>query len=71
MGDRLSGKKALVTAAAQGIGRASALAFAAEGANVISVDNFFTGLIWKIYRYSERKSLDRNQHNRIMITILD
>ncbi len=38
MGDRLSGKKALVTAAAQGIGRASALAFAAEGARVIATD---------------------------------
>jgi 2-keto-3-deoxy-L-fuconate dehydrogenase len=38
MGERLRGKKALVTAAAQGIGRASALAFAAEGANVIATD---------------------------------
>ena len=38
MGERLNGKKALVTAAAQGIGRAAALAFAAEGANVIATD---------------------------------
>jgi 2-dehydro-3-deoxy-L-fuconate 4-dehydrogenase len=38
MADRLKGKTALVTAAAQGIGRASALAFAAEGANVIATD---------------------------------
>jgi len=38
MGDRLRGKKALITAAAQGIGRASALAFAAEGAEVIATD---------------------------------
>lgn len=38
MGQRLGGKKALVTAAAQGIGRASALAFAAEGAEVIATD---------------------------------
>ncbi len=38
MGDRLSGKKALVTAAAQGIGHASAVAFAAEGARVIATD---------------------------------
>ena len=38
MGERLAGKKALVTAAAQGIGRASALAFAAEGAQVIATD---------------------------------
>ena len=32
---RLAGKTCLVTAAGQGIGRASALAFAAEGAQVI------------------------------------
>src|SRR5579864_9052056 len=38
MGERLAGKKALVTAAAQGIGRASALAFAAEGASVVATD---------------------------------
>ncbi len=38
MSDRLRGKKALVTAAAQGIGRASALAFAAEGASVVATD---------------------------------
>ncbi len=38
MGDRLSGKTALVTAAAQGIGRATALAFAAEGAEVTATD---------------------------------
>ena len=35
---RLNGKTALVTAAAQGIGRASALAMAAEGARVIATD---------------------------------
>jgi 2-keto-3-deoxy-L-fuconate dehydrogenase len=35
---RLSGKTALVTAAGQGIGRASALAMAAEGADVIATD---------------------------------
>jgi 2-keto-3-deoxy-L-fuconate dehydrogenase len=38
MTNRLSGKTALVTAAAQGIGRATALAFAAEGANVLATD---------------------------------
>ena len=38
MGDRLAGKTTLVTAAAQGIGRAIALAFAAEGAKVMAVD---------------------------------
>ncbi len=35
---RLAGKKTLVTAAAQGIGRAAALAFAAEGAEVWATD---------------------------------
>jgi 2-keto-3-deoxy-L-fuconate dehydrogenase len=35
---RLEGKRALVTAAGQGIGRATALAFAAEGANVLATD---------------------------------
>jgi 2-keto-3-deoxy-L-fuconate dehydrogenase len=38
MGNRLDGKRALVTAAGQGIGRATALAFAAEGARVIATD---------------------------------
>ena len=35
---RLSGKRALITAAAQGIGRASALAMADEGAKVFATD---------------------------------
>ena len=35
---RLEGKRAVVTAAGQGIGRATALAFAAEGANVLATD---------------------------------
>jgi 2-keto-3-deoxy-L-fuconate dehydrogenase len=38
MTDRLRKKKALITAAAQGIGRASALAFAREGATVVATD---------------------------------
>ena len=38
MGERLAGKTALVTAAAQGIGRATALAFAREGATVWATD---------------------------------
>jgi 2-keto-3-deoxy-L-fuconate dehydrogenase len=38
MAGRLTGKTAFVTAAGQGIGRATALAFAAEGAQVIATD---------------------------------
>jgi 2-keto-3-deoxy-L-fuconate dehydrogenase len=38
MSGRLKGKTALVTAAAQGIGRATAESFAAEGARVIATD---------------------------------
>jgi 2-keto-3-deoxy-L-fuconate dehydrogenase len=38
MGNRLAGKRALVTAAGQGIGRASVLAMAAEGAHVVATD---------------------------------
>lgn len=37
-GKRLSGQRALVTAAGQGIGRASAVAMAAEGAQVFATD---------------------------------
>jgi NAD(P)-dependent dehydrogenase (short-subunit alcohol dehydrogenase family) len=36
--DRLKGKRAIVTGAASGIGRASALLFAREGASVLAVD---------------------------------
>jgi 2-keto-3-deoxy-L-fuconate dehydrogenase len=38
MSARLNGKKILITAAAQGIGRATAETFAAEGASVIATD---------------------------------
>jgi 2-keto-3-deoxy-L-fuconate dehydrogenase len=38
MAGRLAGKRALVTAAGQGIGRATALAFAGEGATVLATD---------------------------------
>ncbi len=38
MSGRLAGKTAFITAAAQGIGRATAIAYAAEGARVIATD---------------------------------
>jgi NAD(P)-dependent dehydrogenase (short-subunit alcohol dehydrogenase family) len=38
MSNRLKGKRALVTAAGQGMGRAAAVAFAREGAQVIATD---------------------------------
>jgi NAD(P)-dependent dehydrogenase (short-subunit alcohol dehydrogenase family) len=38
MSERLKGKRALVTAAGQGMGRAAVQAFAREGANVIATD---------------------------------
>lgn len=38
LSQRLEGKRALVTAAGQGIGRASALAMAEEGASVFATD---------------------------------
>ena len=44
MSGRLQGKRAFVTAAAAGIGRASALAFAREGAEVIATDIDAAGL---------------------------
>ncbi len=44
MNNRLAGKTAFVTAAAQGIGRATALAFAAAGAQVYATDLNFTKL---------------------------
>jgi len=44
MPGRLHGKTAFITAAAQGIGRATALAYAAEGAKVIATDVNEAGL---------------------------
>ena len=44
-GKRLAGKTALVTAAAQGIGRAAACAFAEEGASVVATDVNMTLLV--------------------------
>ncbi|WP_291867588.1 SDR family oxidoreductase [Bradyrhizobium sp.] len=45
MSDRLKGKRAFVTAAAAGIGRASAIAFAREGASVVATDIDEKGLV--------------------------
>ena len=42
--NRLRGKKALITAAANGIGRETALAFALEGADVLATDIDSAGL---------------------------
>ena len=44
MGERLLGKRAIVTGAASGIGRASAVRFAEEGAKVLAVDVSEAGL---------------------------
>ena len=44
MSDRLKGKRAFVTAAGAGIGRACAVAFAREGANVFATDIDESGL---------------------------
>jgi len=44
MAGRLAGKRALLTAAAAGIGRATAEAFAAEGAEVVATDVNLDGL---------------------------
>jgi 2-keto-3-deoxy-L-fuconate dehydrogenase len=45
MAGRLSGKRALVTAAGQGIGRATALRFQSEGASVLATDSNASALV--------------------------
>ena len=57
---RLKDKNIVITAAAQGIGHATALAFAKEGANVIATD------------INEEKLLDLNKENEAITTkVLD
>jgi 2-keto-3-deoxy-L-fuconate dehydrogenase len=65
MSDRLKGKRAFVTAAAAGIGRACALAFAREGADVFATDIDEKGLaslksegIAEVARLDARSSAD-------------
>ncbi|MEM7489055.1 MAG: SDR family oxidoreductase [Pseudomonadota bacterium] len=57
MADRLRGKRALITAAGQGIGRASAEAFIAEGAEVFATDvdpDLLSGLDCETFRLDVR-----------------
>lgn len=61
MGGRLEGRRALVTAAGQGIGRATALAFAREGAQVFATDINRKAL----------KELDALGHANIETMVLD
>src|ERR1051325_10407062 len=58
MSNRLQGKRALVTAAASGIGRACALAFAREGAYVVATDIDEAGLPPAGDGIAERARLD-------------
>ena len=51
MAGRLEGKSALVTAAGQGIGRATAMAMAKEGAHVVATDvNEARCVTWQVWR---------------------
>ena len=57
MANRLQGKRALVTAAGQGMGRAAALAFAREGAKVIATD-IDPDLLGRLPEGMEKATLD-------------
>jgi 2-keto-3-deoxy-L-fuconate dehydrogenase len=67
MSNRLDGKVALVTAAGQGIGRAIAETFAAEGARLIATDldpNKLTGLRGKLRKLDVRTQDDIDAFSR-------
>ena len=68
MSDRLKSKKIIVTAAGQGIGRATAIAFHNEGANVIATDINDKTLadLNKEYPDIEVKKLDSTDKNSIL-----
>jgi 2-keto-3-deoxy-L-fuconate dehydrogenase len=62
MAGRLAGKAALLTAAAAGIGRATAEAFAREGARVIATDIDFAGLAGLD---ADKRKLDVRSHEAV------
>ena len=68
MSKRLEGKKIIVTAAGQGIGKATAIAFHNEGANVIATDINDKTLadLNKEYPDIEVKKLDSTDNNSIL-----
>ena len=72
MTDRLKGKTAFVTAAGQGIGRATAEAFAREGARVIATD-INAGLLADLARATgcETRVLDVTDANAVLAAAKD
>lgn len=67
MGDQLSGKLALVTGAASGIGREVALAFAREGAEIVGLDA--AGRVSPVQHYSLPTPADLDETGE-MVTML-